>query len=159
MYMERFTAFTINLSNIERSLQKMKSMKMAQYGLRATHLMCMVQIENSKEGLTPTEIARQCYIDKAFVSRITNDLTELSFIKINDKFNDGRKYKQKYILTEKGYGVMEEIKEIIDKVIINIRETVSDDELKCFYKVLDVINSNINSIDLVPMEATNQNIE
>lgn len=148
MYMERFTAFTINLSNIERSLHKIKSMKMAQYGLRATHLMCMAQIESSKDGLTPTQIAQECAIDKAFVSRITNDLIAQSFIQINDKFNDGRKYRQKYILTEKGYAVMEEVKEIIDKVIANIRGTVSADELKCFYKVLDVINKNINSVDL-----------
>ncbi len=144
MYMERFTAFTINLSNIERSLHKIKSMKMAQYGLRATHLMCMIQIEQNKDGLTPTEIANTCSIDKAFVSRITNDLMDLSFIKINDRFNDGRKYRQKYILTEKGYSVMVEVKEIIDKVIGNISDTVSEEELKCFYKVLNVINNNID---------------
>lgn len=144
MFMERFTAFTINLSNIERSLHKAKGKKMAQYGLRATHLMCMIQIDQSEDGLTPTEISKTCAIDKAFVSRITSDLMDQEFIKINDKFNDGRKYRQKYVLTEKGYGLMAEIREIIDRVVANISGTVTDDELKCFYKVLDVINSNID---------------
>ena len=145
MYMERFTAFTINLSNVERSLNKVKSIKMAQYGLRATHLMCMIQIDQNEDGLTPTEIAQACAIDKAFVSRITTDLIEQDFIKVNNKFNDGRKYRQKFILTEKGYSVMAEIKEIVDKIISNISDTVTDDELKCFYKVLNVINNNIDS--------------
>ena len=144
MYMERFAAFNINLSNIERSLHKVKSKKMAQYGLRATHLLCMVQIQKHEDGLTPTEISRVCAIDKAFVSRITFDLMERDFIKINEKFNDGRKYRQKYILTEKGYGVMSEISEIIDRVISNISDTVTEDELECFYKVLSVINDNID---------------
>ena len=144
MYMERFTAFTINLSNIERSLHKAKGKKMAQYGLRATHLMCMIQIDQSGDGLTPTEISKTCAIDKAFVSRITSDLMDQEFIKINEKFNDGRKYRQKYVLTEKGYGLMSEIHDIIDKVVANISGAVSDDELKCFYKVLDVINSSID---------------
>ncbi len=144
MFMERFTAFTVNLSNIERSLHKVKSKKMAQYGLRATHLMCMVQIDQTPDGLTPTEIARTCAIDKAFVSRITFDLLDQDFIKINEKFNDGRKYRQKYILTEKGYGIMNEIREIIDKVVTDISDTVTEDELKCFYKVLSVINDHID---------------
>ncbi len=148
MYMERFTTFTINLSNIERSLHKIKSLKMAQYGLRATHLMCMVQIEGSKDGLTPTELAQKCAIDKAFVSRITNDLNALCFIRINDKFNDGRKYRQKYILTEKGYAVMQEIQDIITRVVGDIWDTVTPEELQCFYKVLDVINDKINGVDI-----------
>lgn len=145
MYLEKFTAFTINLSNIERSLHKVKSKKMAQYGLRATHLMCMVQIDQNKDGLTPTEIAQTCAIDKAFVSRITNDLIELEFIKINEKFNDGRKYRQKYVLTDKGYEIMSEVKDIIDKIIANISGAVTEQELRSFYKVLDVINDNIDS--------------
>ena len=145
MHMERFTAFTINLSIVERSLNKVKSIKMAQYGLRATHLMCMIQIDQNPDGLTPTEIAQECAIDKAFVSRITTDLIEQNFIQVNSKYNDGRKYRQKYILTEKGYAVMTEIKDIIDNIVNSIHGAVSDDELKSFYKVLDVINSKIDS--------------
>ena len=146
MYMERFTAFTVNLSSIERSLYKVKSKKMTQYGLRATHLMCMLHINQTPDGLTPTEISRACAIDKAFVSRITIDLLAQDLIKINEKFNDGRKYRQKYILTERGYGIMKEIGEIIDRVITDISDSVTEDELKCFYKVLSVINDHIDIV-------------
>lgn len=143
--MERFTAFTVHLSNIERSLHKIKSKKMAEYGLRATHLMCMIHIYRTEDGLTPTEISRTCAIDKAFVSRITYDLTERDLITFNERFSDGRKYKQKYILTDKGVAIIEEIKLLVDKVIGNIYDCVSVEELKCFYKVLDAINANINA--------------
>ena len=144
MYMDRFTAFALNLANIERDLHKMKSKKMAEYGLRATHLMCMVQIFCSEEGLTSTEIARTCAIDKAFVSRITADLVDRKFVMFNEKYNDGRKYKQKFVLTEGGMNVMYEINDAVDKVIAKIYDQVSEEELKNFYKILEVLNNNIN---------------
>ena len=144
MYMDRFTAFALNLANIERDLHKMKSKKMAEYGLRATHLMCMVQIFCHEDGLTSTEIARTCAIDKAFVSRITADLVDRKFVMFNEKYNDGRKYKQKFVLTEEGMKVMYEINDAVDKVIAKIYDQVSEEELKNFYKILEILNNNIN---------------
>lgn len=144
MYMDRFTAFALNLANIERDLHKMKSKKMAEYGLRATHLMCMVQIFCHEDGLTSTEIARTCAIDKAFVSRITADLVDRKFVMFNEKYNDGRKYKQKFVLTEEGMKVMYEISDAVDKVIAKIYDQVSEEELKNFYKILEILNNNIN---------------
>ena len=144
MYMDRFTAFALNLANIERSLHKMKSKKMAEYGLRATHLMCMVQIFCHEDGLTSTEIARTCAIDKAFVSRITADLVDRKFVMFNEKYNDGRKYKQKFVLTEEGMKVMYEINDAVDRIIAKIYNQVSEDELKNFYKILEVLDNNIN---------------
>lgn len=146
MYMDRFTAFALNLANIERDLHKIKSKKMAEYGLRATHLMCMVQIFCHEDGLTSTEIARTCAIDKAFVSRITADLVDRKFVMFNEKYNDGRKYRQKFVLTEAGMDVMYQIDEIVDKLIAEVYGQVSAEELTCFYKVLDVINHNVNRL-------------
>lgn len=144
MYMDRFTAFALNLANIERDLHKIKSKKMAAYGLRATHLMCMVQIFCHEDGLTSTEIARTCAIDKAFVSRITADLVDRKFVMYNEKYNDGRKYRQKFVLTEEGMKVMAEIDEVVGKVIAKIYDQISEEELKNFYKILEVLNNNIN---------------
>ena len=142
--MERFTAFTVILSSVERNLHKLKSEKMSAYGLRATHLTCMIHIEISPDGLTPTEIAQACSIDKAFVSRITADLIAHEFIKINEKFNDGRKYRQKYILTVKGFNVLKEVKESFDSIMENIQENITDYEMRCFLKVLHTVNDNIS---------------
>lgn len=145
MYMDRFTAFALNLANIERDLHKIKSKKMAEYGLRATHLMCMIQIFCHEDGLTSTEIARTCAIDKAFVSRITADLVDRKFVMFNEKYNDGRKYRQKFVLTEEGMKVMYEINEVVDKVIAKIYDQVSEEEIQHFYKILSVLNNNVMS--------------
>lgn len=145
MYMDRFTAFALNLANIERDLHKIKSKKMAEYGLRATHLMCMIQIFCHEDGLTSTEIARTCAIDKAFVSRITADLVDRHFVMFNEKYNDGRKYRQKFVLTEEGMKVMYEINDVVDKVIGKIYNQVSEEEIQHFYKILAVLNNNVMS--------------
>lgn len=145
MYMERFTAFTVNLANVERNLQKIKSKKMAEYGLRSTHLMCMIKIYTTNGGLTPTELARVCAIDKAFVSRISADLVERGLIEFDKNITDGRKYKNKYVLTDSGVKILDEITNIINDVISGIDSDITQEELKCFYKVLDTINSTINA--------------
>lgn len=143
--MENLVAIVSHFSNIEKVLYRLKSEKMSEYGLRHSHLMCMVQIGISPEGLTPTELAIECNFDKAFVSRILADLIYRKFIKVNEKYNDGRKYKQKFILSEDGIAVISEINVLIRKIADNVIEKVSKSDLETFYKILMIISENINS--------------
>ena len=152
MSVGNFNAVAIRFSNIERVLNDIKSELMAKYGLRHTHLIGMVRIDQSEDGLTPTEISKICDFDKAFVSRITSELIQKNIIKINDKFNDGRKYKQKFILDTAGVVIMDEINEIMKKVSEKALEGIPVDELKIFKSVLFSIS---DKIDLISREFTN----
>ena len=86
MQSEIMTKYALDISKIEKNLDRIKDARLKQYDLRYTHLMCMVKIRQSKEGLTSTEISHICFIDKAFVSRITNELIQRDLIKTNEKF-------------------------------------------------------------------------
>ena len=152
MSVGNFNAAAIRFSNIERVLHSIKSEQMAKYGLRHTHLVCMVYIDQSEDGLTPTEISKICDFDKAFVSRITSELIQKNIIKINDKFNDGIKYKQKFVLDQAGVEIMNEINEIMKKVSEKALEGIPVDELKIFKSVLFSIS---DKIDLISDEFTN----
>ena len=142
MSVGNFNAAAIRFSNIERVLHSMKSEQMAKYGLRHTHLVCMVYIDQSEDGLTPTEISKICDFDKAFVSRITSELIQKNIIKINDKFNDGRKYRNKYVLTEKGREVIRETKALIEKYFADLSDKISEHDMSCFIRVILAINES-----------------
>lgn len=146
MSVGNFNAAAIRFSNIERVLHSMKSEQMAKYGLRHTHLVCMVYIDQSEDGLTPTEISKICDFDKAFVSRITSELIQKNIIKVNDKFNDGRKYKQKFVLDEVGVQIINEINELMKAVSEKALEGITVEELKIFKSVLFAISDKFDSI-------------
>ena len=134
--MESFSAIALSLENINKCINKIKSIKISEFGIRAAHFNCMMHIDLSSDGLTPTELSRDCGVDKAFVSRTTADLIKGGFIQTNQKFNDGRKYRNKYILTEKGKEVIKETKAMLEKYFAEISDKISEYEMKCFLRVM-----------------------
>lgn len=146
--MENFSSIALYLANINRCFNKLKSIIISKFGIRQAHFNCMMYIDLSPDGLTPTEISRDCGVDKAFVSRTTADLMNGGFIQTNQKFNDGRKYRNKYVLTEKGKEVIRETKATIEKYFSKISEKISEYEMKCFWRVIMAINETADNFDV-----------
>lgn len=138
---ERYVKFCMAVEQMAKTLQKYKNEKLAVFGLRSMHLMFMFQLNQAEEGLTGTELAVNCSVDKAFISRVTGELSELGYIEYRNK--TGTKYKNKLILTEKGREVMEKVSEIIDTTIAAVSKEITTAEFDIFYKVLGTVNSNL----------------
>ena len=126
-------------------MNKIKSKKISEYGIRPAHFDCMMHIDMSDEGLTPTELSKDCGVDKAFISRTTADLVKSGFIQINKKFSDGRKYRNKYILTEDGKNVIKETKDLIEKQLKEMCGKISEFDMRAFVKIVLSINDMIDS--------------
>lgn len=142
--MENFSLLAISLDNINKCINKVKNIKISEFGIRSSHFDCMMHIDLSADGLTPTEISKDCGVDKAFVSRTTADLVKGGFIQTNQKYNDGRKYRNKYILTEKGKEVIKETRALIEKYFSEVSGRISEYEMKCFWRVMLTINEMAN---------------
>lgn len=142
--MNNFSAFAVSLENLNKYINKIKNTKISEYGIRIAHFNCMMHIDLSAEGLTPTEISEDCGIDKAFVSRTTADLIKGGFIRINQKFNDGRKYRNKYVLTEKGQNVIEETKALIEKYLTEVCGKIGEFDMNSFVRAILSINEGMN---------------
>jgi len=142
--MTDFSSLAISLDNISKSINSIKSSIVSGYGIRVAHFNCLICIDQSVEGLTHTEITRNCGIDKAFASRVSADLIKGEFIQVNKKFDDGRKYRIKYILTEKGTQVIKEARAAIDKLFSELGEKISEYEIKCFFRVVRAVDEVLN---------------
>ncbi len=141
---ERYVRFCMAVEQMAKTLQKYKNEKLAVFGLRSMHLMFMFQLNQAEEGLTGTELAVNCSVDKAFISRVTGELSELGYIEYRNK--TGTKYKNKLILTEKGREVMGKVSEIIDTTIAAVSKEITTAEFDIFYKVLGTVNSNLEHL-------------
>ena len=80
MNAERFSSFVLFIERISKNIKRVADIKLEPYGLRSSHLMCILQLAKSEGGLSSTGLAEACGVDKAFVSRITGELVEKNYI-------------------------------------------------------------------------------
>ena len=141
----RFEIFSPAVLQLAKSVQYIKSRKLAEYDLKGTNALCLCKILDSKdEGLTATELAFTCDIDKAQVSRCMAELTEKGYVYRNDM--GGRRYKQKYHLTEEGKTIAEDIDSVAAKVQKTLRRGITAEELDSFYLTLNQICENFGDL-------------
>lgn len=138
---ERYVRFCMAVEHMAKTLQKYKNEKLAAFGLRSMHLMFMFQLNQSEEGLTGTELAATCSVDKAFISRVTGELIGLGYVEYRNK--QGTKYKNKLILSEKGRDVMIKVSEIIDDTIAAVTGEITEEQFKVFYTVLNAVDASL----------------
>ena len=143
--MRNFSEITLCIDNINKKISKIKSEKISRLGIKNTHFNCMMHIYAVADGLTPTEIARSCNVDKAFVSRISADLIKGDLICINEKFNDGRKYRNKYILTQKGISVICDVKSSVEEYFAELESKIGERAMNAFADTAALINDFIKN--------------
>lgn len=140
----RFELFSTSAAYIVKMIQVLKSYKMGQYGLKGTTCSCLCQLLASEDGLTAGELSERCSIDKAQVSRCTADLISCGFIYRNDC--EGRRYRQKYVLTDAGRTAALDISNTTRQIQSQAEKGVSEDELDAFYRVLAQMCDNLSDL-------------
>lgn len=127
-----------------RSVTRLKGCYMSNYGLGSTHTMCIRKLYASKEGLTRTQLAESCELDKAQVSRIINELSEKNYV-AEEKV--GSSYKRKVFLTDDGINIAEDINRIVLDINGYVSGDISSGEIKTFYRVFGTICENLRSAE------------
>ena len=143
---DNFGIFSSGISYLIRCVQQLRSIKMTEYALKGTTAVCLCQIWKSEGGLSAGELAKQGEIDKAQVSRCMAELTELGFVFRDDK--DGKQYRQKYRLTEKGSRAAQDIVQSTQELRERILKNVSEKDMDTFYHVLEMLCQNLSELDL-----------
>ena len=135
-----FLLFNTHLSNAQKSLQKLKNKKMEIYGLGSAHTVCLCLLYDYPDGITKTELARLCGVDKAQISRIITDLEQKGYVITAE---GGSHYRQKYKLTEEGTATTSEIKYIIQDINGFVSGDIPREELDAFYATFAKICHNL----------------
>ena len=144
MRTNRFEVFSTSIHQVIRAVQQLKTRKMAQYDLKGTGALCLCQLFDSKEGLSAAELARQAQIDKAQVSRCISDLTARGFVYRDDR--EGRRYKQKYRLTEEGLSAAADISGEFGRIQNAMERNLTTEELSAFFATLQKLCRNFEEL-------------
>lgn len=139
---DRFPLFVLFTERIAKNIKRIADQRMEPYGLRSSHIMCILQLSKIEGGLSSTALADACGVDKAFISRITTELVDKKYIKKNDENAKG-KYKTKFVLTESGEEIKNIIVGILEEYFKRVDANITSKKLEIFYEVLEKIDTGI----------------
>lgn len=144
MLFDRYVAFSAYIERIYKDIQKIKTARMNRLGLKGSDVTVLIMAARHPEGATVTELANECQVDKAVVSRATHLLIEQGYMEsISNRMQN---YRKKLRLTTKG----EEAAEIVSNLAIQAVSAVSDEipqeDIDTFYRTLEKITQNLNQL-------------
>lgn len=145
MYAERFREFSGLVSRAEKALQRVKTENVKDYGLRGVHVSCLLALHERPEGLTATELASVCGVDRAQISRVTAELRGLDLV-CEASPGPRRRYRGALELTEEGRAAAAEMAGIVDEKLQRVSGDIPPEELAAFYRVLRTIVERLEAL-------------
>lgn len=139
--LDRFGMFVAGVTSCYRSIQKIKSMEMTEFGLKGTHVMCLFYLQQNREGLTAAQLCQLCCEDKAAVSRNLWELEQKGYIQTQT--DSGKKYRARIFLTESGEAVVRQMDDLIRQWVTLGGSGLSEQERNDFYRTLGLIADNL----------------
>ena len=141
----RFTTFFLTFERILKNIKHIASPVMQSYDLRPLHLSSVLALERSKEGLSVSELARECIIDKALSSRILKELSEKGFAAPSSA-PGCKNYNKRYVLTPKCRAIISDLSIKICDYMKQADQSVTDEELASFYLTLAKLDQSIEAL-------------
>ena len=145
MYAERFREFSGLVSRAEKALQRVKTENVKDYGLRGVHVSCLLALHERPEGLTATELASVCGVDRAQISRVTAELWGLDLV-CEASPGPRRRYRGALELTEEGRAAAAEMAGIVDEKLQRVSGDIPPEELTVFYRVFGAIVERLEKL-------------
>ncbi len=139
----RYTKFTILITNIYRAIHKIKSSEMKKLGLKSTHVSCLFYLHEFGSQ-TAAELCSLCEEDKASMSRVLKDLENNNYIISEETFP--KKYRSKLSLTNEGCKVAEKITNIAAEMVETGSKGLPKEKREIFYEALELIENNLERV-------------
>lgn len=145
MKQDPFSAFFQTFDRILKNIKRIAAPVMRSYGLRSVHTACILALSRQPDGMTVTELSRECMIDKAMSSRIIKELLGGGFIAPAPGSNK-KNYNQRYMLTSKMSEVTKELYPLIECYVREAAKNISAEEIAVFNHVLAELDRNIEAM-------------
>ena len=145
---DRFEYLTSGITQIYKSIQKIKRCRMDSLGLKGTHVMCLYYLSEYPNGLTAADLCGKCREDKAGISRILSDLEKNELITYTQKnaAKEAKKYRATAFLTTKGRQYAKKMTSLIVHATIAGGQGITPAERDIFYRILFQIADNLEKV-------------
>lgn len=127
-----------------KHIERLKSKGMNEYGLSATHTLCMRRLFEAESGLTRTELAHACQVDRAQITRVIGELLSKELV---EEVGQGSGYRKKCQLTPKGKEIAAEINDLVARIQCFVSGGIPPEDLAVFYRTLRAICDNLKEAE------------
>ena len=141
-----FETFNGLIGNAMKSLEKLKSKGMEEYGLSGTYTLCLRQLYAAPDGMTRTQLAHTCGVDRAQITRVIGELIAKNLVLESDGTSN---YRKKCRLTENGREVTAEINKLVAKINRFVSGDIPQERLEIFYETLQEICENLKEAEKI----------
>lgn len=138
----RFETFTSLILQINRSIQRIKSMEMTEFQLKGIHAMCLFYLSQHPSQLTQAELVKLCSEDKASISRALSELGERGLV-IDTQLEQAKKYNARIALTDEGNIIAGKVNQKITKALGAVGTGLDEAEREALYRYLEKINEDL----------------
>ncbi|MCM1368402.1 MAG: MarR family winged helix-turn-helix transcriptional regulator [Roseburia sp.] len=135
-----FEHFTVSILKLNKLVQRIKAIEMAEFGLKGIHVMCAYYLTEHADGLTASELSKYTLEDKAAISRALSQLKKKGFVSYDEKT-----YNAKITLTDAGKSFAAAVMEKADRAVAAGSADQTEDERLDFYKKLSDIVDNLEA--------------
>ncbi len=139
---KRFETFTFLILQINRAIQRIKSLEMTEFQLKGIHAMCLFYLHREPGTLTQAELAKLCAEDKASVCRALSELISRGLL-IDTQPYQSKKYNAKLLLTEQGTELAEKVRQKVANALDVVGSGLQENEREILYRCLNRINDNL----------------
>ena len=138
---QRFDAFVSGITSCYKTIQRIKSMEMTEFGLKGAHVMCLYYLRQNPAGLTASQLCGLCAEDKAAISRTVSELKTRGYITTLSQ----KAYRAMLTLTSAGQEVARKFDNLIEGWVSTGGDGLTEEERCDFYKTLSAITDNLRS--------------
>lgn len=142
---ERFEDFVGIISALSKEIQRIKMVEATKLGIKGADVMLLFQLARHPQGLTGAELARRCGVTRAAVSRALATLEDKGFVMVQPDPGAGR-YRAAVMLSARGAAAMESATRIIDRVVSESGDAVSERNRAIMYSSLSTILDQLKKI-------------
>lgn len=141
---ERFERFSHAIAEVSHSWHKIAADEMEKYGLKGPHAVYLTALYHCPEGITAAKLSELSGKDKADVSRMVYILEKKEMVR--REATGENLYRARIVLTEQGREAAEHVRARAAIAVEHGSGGVSDAEREVFYRVLETIAGNLNSL-------------
>lgn len=142
--LNRFSRFSLAISEIDRCWHKLASEAMAKYDLNSPHAVYLTTLYNCSDGITAAKLGELCGKNKADVSRMVSVLEKKGLVR--KEAVGGNLYRARLMLTEEGKQAAEYVRGRAALAVELAGSGMTEEEREVFYRCLELITANLQSL-------------
>ena len=142
--LNRFTRFSLAISEIDRCWHKLAAEEMSKYELNSPHAVYLTTLYDFPEGITAAKLGELCGKNKSDVSRMISIMERKGLVRkvaVGENF-----YRAKLLLTDEGKQAAEHVQRRAALAVELAGAGMTEADREVFYRCLESITTNLQTL-------------